>query len=219
MKAPMIGFADNFNRASCVFRSLGPGDLFNLLSSRLFSLDHYYLLGKNLATPLECPPAVGIKTPLTKITEDDMLKIERSLNSFDPKDKREILARLFFYWNGFRNCFVVKNGEDIAYMQWLILPSENDVIKEKYPTKFSPLSANQVVIENAFTFPRYRGMGYLLYGTTGLLDLARSKGYKSAICYIRKDRVASLNEFTRMGFKIIRILSEYKVFGRAWRNL
>jgi hypothetical protein len=208
-----------FGRVAYILRTLGPGGVLRLLGSRLFSVNHYYLLGKNLAAPLECPEAIGIMTPLMEITKEDIAMINDSLNSLDANDKREVLARLMFYWNGFRNCYIVKTGGNVAYMQWIIFPTENQTIKEKYSARFYPLTRNQVMIENAFTFPRYRGTGYLLHGTAALLDLARSKGYRSAICYIRRDRVASLNEFTRMGFRIIRMLSEYRVFGRVWRKL
>ena len=218
MKAP-IKIAEISDRLRYVIQTLGPRGFFDLLTSRLFTVDHYYLLGKNLAAPLECPPDVGRKTPLVEISKEDIANMHGCFTTLGGDDKKELLARLFFYRDGFRNCYVTKNGDEIAFMQWIIFPSENEIIKEKYSTKFSPLSASQVVIENAFTFPRYRGRGYLQYGTAKLLEFARSKGYKSAICYIRKDRVASLNEFTKMGFKIIRIMAEYKVLGQVWRKL
>jgi hypothetical protein len=203
-----------------LFMALGAVELLQLLASRLFlGVEHYYQLGKSLAAPLGCPAPLGITATIEEISKEDWLKIQNTLPSLDAKDKRELLARQFFYWDGFTNCYVIKNGADIAFIQWIIYPSENSIIKEKYPTKFSPLSSTQVIIENAFTFPRYRGRGYLLHGTAALLDLARGSGYKSAICYIRKDRIASLNEFMRMGFKIIRIMREYKFLGRVWRKL
>jgi hypothetical protein len=219
MKAPVMNVAEMYHKVSYVLRVLGPAGLLRLVISRLFSFNHYYVLGKNLSEPTESSPAFGKKTPLTEITEDDIAHIEDSLHALDAEDKREVLSRLFFYRSGFRNCYVVRNGEDIAYMQWIILPSENQIIKEKYSAKFYPLASNQVVIENAFTFPRYRGLGYLMYGTSALLDLARGDGYKTAVCYIRKDRVASLNDFTRMGFRIRRLLREYKLLGRVCRKL
>lgn len=75
------------------------------------------------------------------------------------------------------------------------------------------------MIENAFTFPPYRGLGYLLSGTLQLLDQARERGYRSAVCYIRKDNLKSINEFSKMGFKITKMVTEYKFFGKTWRTL
>jgi len=185
----------------------------------LFSVNHYYLLGKKLAAQEEFPAPSGVTAPLTKITAHDLVLLRQTLDALESADKREVLARLFFYEDGFENCYVMKRGEEIVYVQWVIFPWENGTLEERYRTKFYPLAEKQVMIENAFTFPRHRGQGHLLHGTTQLLRLAKERGYSAAICYIRKDRIASLNEFARMGFRITRILTEYKVLGRAWRTL
>jgi hypothetical protein len=113
----------------------------------------------------------------------------------------------------------MRHGDDIAYIQWIIFPTENHLIIRNYSGRYYPLTAKQVMIENAFTFPRYRGRGYFLSGTMQLLELAKNSGHSSAICYIRKDRIVPLNEFTQMGFKIIKMVREYKLFGKVWRTL
>ena len=132
---------------------------------------------------------------------------------------RSIVGRLHFHASGFSNCYVMTAGEEIAYLQWLILPADNDVIRSRFSTKFYPLGERQVMVENVFTFPKFRGRGLLPYGTLHLLQLARDKGFSSVICYIRKDNITSLNEFFRMGFKITKMVQEYKVLGRTWRTL
>jgi hypothetical protein len=202
-----------------LYRRLGGKTMLRLLGSRILSINHFYILGKNLLSPADGAPAFAIKAPVTEATEEDIAQIEASLETLEENERKEVVGRLLFYWSGFRNCYVVKNGGKIAFLQWIIYPSENGIIQEKFSTKFSPLGENQVMIENAFTFPRYRGMGYLRHGTSHLLEVARSKGYKSAVSYIRKDRVDSLNEFVKMGFRISRLVAEYKVLGREWRKL
>jgi hypothetical protein len=199
--------------------SLRAEGMLRLLSSRLFSVNHYYLLGKNIAAPAGPSSGMQARSPLVRATPEDIAQIRRALPSLELEDRREVIARLFFYWNGYRNCYVARCGDDIAYLQWMMFPEENELIESNHRRKFYPLAPTQVVVENAFTFPRYRGMGYLTTGTEYLLDVARGKGYRSALCYIRKDRIASLNDFTKMGFRIIKLLDEYKICGRAWRSL
>jgi ribosomal protein S18 acetylase RimI-like enzyme len=75
------------------------------------------------------------------------------------------------------------------------------------------------MIENVFIFPRFRGRGYLPFGTLQLLELAINKKYPTAICYIRKDRINALNEFTKLGFKIIKLVKEFRFMGMVWRTL
>jgi len=215
MKVP-----ETLEKLANLSRVLGAKALLRLLVSRVASVNHFYLLGKSLLpNQKELALAVSKKAPLVEITDEDLRSIEDSIYFLDENERKEVLARLFFYRDGFKNCYIVKNGENIAYMQWIVYPDENQRLKEKYPSKFYTLNTSQVMVENAFTFPRYRGMGYLQFGTARLLDIARSKGYKSAVCYIRKDRLDSLNEFARMGFRITKLIRDYKILGREWRKL
>jgi hypothetical protein len=202
-----------------VLRSLGPLAFGRLLGSMLFSFNHYYILGKNLLAPLNHPLAGNLKKSLSLITEEDIVYIRSNLASFEPEDRRELLSRLIFYERGFTNCYVMRHGDDIAYIQWIIFPTENHLITRSYSGRYYPLTERQVMIENAFTFPRYRGRGYFLSGTMLLLEMAKNYGYRSALCYIRKDRINPLNEFTQIGFKIIKMVREYKLLGKVWRTI
>jgi len=76
-----------------------------------------------------------------------------------------------------------------------------------------------VILENACAFPEVRGFGYLAFVSRELLTQARQQGYKSAIGYIKKEKIASLNDFFGMGFKITKILREQKLLGKVMRNL
>lgn len=202
-----------------ILRELGPLNSLKLLGSRVLSLDHYFVLRKNLMEPEPETPAVGAKLALEPIGPADIEKILKSLASLTPAEKRDVLGYLHFYESGFKNCFVMRRDDQVAYMQTLIYPEQNDLIERKYRLKFYPLKESQVMVENVFTFVAFRGLGCLQQGTRKLLDLARSQGYRSAVCYIRKDRIVSLNEFIKMGFKITRMMPEYKVLGRVWRDL
>lgn len=210
---------EDTNRIIYVLRSLGLPAFVRLLGSMLFSFNHYYILGINLLVPLKNPVAANPKMSPSLITGEDIAYIRNNLDSLEPEDRREILSRLFFYERGFVNCYVMRRGDDVAYIQWIVFPAENDLIARNYSRRYSPLTARQVMIENAFTFPRYRGRGYFLHGTVHLLELAKNSGYSSAVCYIRKDRITPLNEFTQIGFRIIRMVREYKLLGKAWRTL
>jgi hypothetical protein len=51
--------------------------------------------------------------------------------NLDSEGRREVLARLNFYQNGSKNCYVIRSGNEIAYLQWIIFP----VGKSYYPKK------------------------------------------------------------------------------------
>ena len=208
-----------FGELFFILISLGIRGSLRLTFSKIFSLDHYYILGRSLTFPLKYPLSRKPDTQLSLLTDDDYTIIKKNLINLNLDDRREILARLNFYHNGFNNCYVIKSGNEIAYLQWIIFPTENHIIQKNYSNKFYPLTEKQVMIENVFIFPRFRGRGYLPFGTIQLLESAIHKGYASAICYIRKDRITTLNEFTRLGFKIVKLVREYRFMGKVWRAL
>ena len=202
-----------------LFKTLGPRALLRIAGSMAYSLNHYFILGKNLEAPLGGPQISRSLGALSLMSEQDIADLNRSAESLPPDDRRELVGRLCFYKSGFKNCYVIKSGDDIAYLQWIIYPSENAIIRSRYSNKFYPLTDRQIMVENAFAFPRFRGRGYLPFATSRLLDLAKSQGYSSVVCYIRNDRIASLNEFIKMGFKIRKMVKEYKLVGKVWRTL
>ena len=202
-----------------LFKSLGPKLFFRTLGSLVFSINHYYFLGRNLEAKLNFPALNIPPVECSAMDESDLVLLENHAKLLSPDDRRELIGRIRFYESGFKNCYIIKKDDVITYLQWIIYPKENSIIQEHYAKKFYPLDSDQVMIENAFTFPKHRGRGYLLFATRQLLETARSQGFTSAICYIRSDRIASLNEFLNMGFKIIRMIKEYKFLGKVWRTL
>jgi len=202
-----------------ILNELGFMAFAKLSASRFLSINHYYILRRSTANINLDATTVQAKLKLSPICENDIDEILRSQAECDVSDKKQILSRMLFLKSGFENCHVIRIKNKIAYMQWIIYPTENGIIKERYGNKFYPLNDEQVMIENAFTFPPYRGLGYLQSGTLQLLDLARAKGFRSSVCYIRKDNINSLREFTKMGFQITKLVTEYKLFGKVWRTL
>lgn len=202
-----------------ILKALGVSGGSRLVRDMLFSVNHYYMLGRNLRAPLEYHSSRVPDLPFLKIDDATLVLLKEQVGTLPPEDRREMLGRLHFLSCGFSNCYIMKAGDEIAYVQWVIFPQENDVIRSRFSNKFYPLSEKQIMVENVFTFPRFRGRGLLPYGTLQLLELGRNKGYASAICYIKKDNITSLNEFGKMGFKIMRLLKEYKLFGKVWRTL
>ena len=215
----MVNSFGKAGRIVGILRSLGPVAAARVIREMLFSTNNYYLLGRSLAAPLEYPFARKPDLPFVPLEERHVAAIKEQIPALDPIDRREVAGRLHFHASGFNNCYLMYAGSEIAYLQWLIYPQENDVIRSGYSGKFYPLGEKQVMVENVFTFPRYRGRGLLPYGTLQLLQMAREQGFSSVVCYIRSDNITSLNEFFRIGFKITKMMREYKVLGKAWRTL
>jgi len=192
---------------------------FILVLKNLYSKDYYFTLQKKLD---DNQSSLKGRLPynLTRISEDDLGYIGYILPSLDIVNRKEIIVRLKFLDAGFKNCFVAKNAKDeIMYMQWLIDPSENSIIKNKYSRLFSELSSTQVMLENAFTFPKFRGFRLYSQITCDLMNKAREKGFKSCIVYVKSDNIIALNELRNLGFTITKRISERKLLGITKRKL
>jgi ribosomal protein S18 acetylase RimI-like enzyme len=209
----------NFNKYIFTSSKLNFKDTLGLFINRLCSVNHYYILQKKLDSQAGEVKTRG-KVSLRIVNDDDLQYIIKSISTLDSVSRKDVISRLLFYKSGFTNCYAAVTSEgEVAYLQWLIYPSENALIENKYSRIFSPLREDQVMIENAFTFPKFRGMGLLSYVTNALLNIAKEAGYKSVVTYIRKDKIASLNEVFKMGFKITKLITEYKFLGVTKRLL
>jgi len=198
---------------------LGYTYIFDYVVRNLFAVNHYYVLYLHLYF-MKRPTHSRLSYQLRTADDSDFESLMDQLPQFDLNTRKELLARLFFHQAGFQHCFLAKlpNGQT-TYMQWLIYPEENEVIANHFTRQFYPLRPGQVMLENAFTFPRFRGMGLLPAVSAQLLILARDQGYKDAIVYIKKNQIASLNEFIKLGFTIRKMVREYKILGITKRML
>jgi hypothetical protein len=200
-------------------RCLGFRSLCVILANRLFAVRHVLVMKLNLNTfqprPVARPPAGKIRL----LTEGDIPKLFSAASSLGDEDRRELLARIHFYGLGFTQLYGVETAGEIAYIQWLVTSVENPVIRSRYRRLFFELKPGQVLLENVFTFPRYRGLGYLPFVSEQLLLKARETGSQTVIAYIRDDKLSTLNEFVRMGFLFANRLRIVQIFGLTFRKL
>ena len=208
-----------FDNIFFVLKHLGFLSILKLISSYLLTINHCYILNCNLKSIISFSLLRNPTGKLRKLESNDLKILKDCLNKLNYNDKKELLSRILFYQNGFDNCYIFLINGQIAYLQWLIYPSENTIIDKYYKKNYYPLRKNQIMIENAFTFPNFRGRGLFPFVTQSLLQIAKDQGYKSVVSYIKKNNIISLNEFIKMGFKITKIIGDYKLLGTAWRKL
>ncbi len=209
----------DFSMYSQTVRALGFRGMSKLLLDRLFSLNKVFILQRSLLSAA-APNPHRMQFSISKIEEADWDDILREAHCLDIESRRENFARALHFRNDFTNCWAVRSKTgSIAHIQWIVFPEENDVIRAGYRHFFRPLERCEVMIENAFTFPKYRGLGLFSHATRHLLNLGRQLEYKKAVSYVRSENVASLNELIRLGFSFKRVVREYKFLGFTRRAL
>lgn len=195
-------------------------EAFALSLQRLFKKDYYYVLKARLGNIKTHSIGRPFSFAMERACQHDINALISQLDALDMESRIELISRLLFSCTGLGDLYISKNTKgEFLYMQWLIYPAHNHLIKSHFSNRFYPLNQKQVMIENAFTFPGFRGIGLLKRGTGMLLKMAREEGFETAVTYVRKDRIAILNDLIQMGFKITRLIKEYKIFGATHRNL
>ena len=85
-----------------------------------------------------------------------------------------------------------------VYAQWLIRRPDDWRLQNKPP--HDALAEGEVLLEGAYTFVAFRGVGAMADGMGQVLRVARDEGNVAAITYVLADNVASLRGCARVGF-------------------
>jgi RimJ/RimL family protein N-acetyltransferase len=155
----------------------------------------------------------GVEYTLSLASDDDMNEILERAKHESRQSAHELVQRKWFYDAGFRNCYVaraVDTGEP-CYIQWMISLADGEVLARRFAKRFPKLEEHEVLLENAYTFEKYRGKRLMPSVELRLAEVAREKGFKRMITYVLDDNVASLKGCERAGFKVFEQVPVFKL--------
>ena len=158
---------------------------------------------------LDCRGYQGIGSSRVNLTarpikENDfaILKSIISSSALPSSERREAVPRLAMLAAGIKTCYVVEDSDgNIRFLQWLVLPAENENLRAHYGDQYPTLSASEGLMEFGYVFPKYRGTGVLAPAFGKIVDIASQSGVKSILGMISEQNVNSLASFLRLGFK------------------
>ncbi len=184
-----------------VLKIIGPGMFLRQLKGRIYSRTAFIGLEKDLnaeSVPVQC----RIEYTLHPGTEEDMEEVLQKTKSESKESARELLRRKSFYESGFRNFYVARTGDtnEICHIKWMITADDNDVIRNSSGNTLPLLKAGEVIVENTFTFEKYRRTRIGAAVRRDLAEMARKKGFKRMIGYVERDNPASLRSFIIDGY-------------------
>jgi hypothetical protein len=210
--------ASSLEKCRLVASTLGVTSPARHLLKKLAAVEHCYHL--TAAIDRLRFPRLRSDIRFAEATELDLAEILGGIRDRDLAIRQELLARVLFYRRGFSSCHIGRSGtNELVSMQWLIRPNENALLEKHYPHLFYPLGHGQVMVENIFIFPRFRGLGVFSTVVHDVVVTARTEGFRTCSAYIPTDNVASLNGFLALGFQLHKLLTGYRLMGRSWRNL
>ena len=92
-------------------------------------------------------------------------------------------------------------GEPV-YVQWLITAKDHESLDAVAVDYWPRLSSEETLLEFAYTFIAFRGMGVMTDAMGRLLRIAATQGASVAYTYVGVDNIASLRGCARVGFTL-----------------
>jgi len=161
------------------------------LCRRVYSLDRSYCLRKDLSSPFDIPQ--------TQIS----IRVEPLQEGHSREIAREHPDLLPLLNAGIPTGYVaVTQQGDICYMQWLFTSEVNEDMRQRHLVGRTHLhlEPDEVLLENAYTFKRYRGLGIMPSVSLQLAEKARTSGARWALTFVRDDNIPALKGFEMAGF-------------------
>jgi hypothetical protein len=106
-----------------------------------------------------------------------------------------------------------------VYCQWLIRPRDHARLQAAMPGRYRDIATGEVLLEGAYTFLGFRGLGAMADGMSQLLRSAETEGYTHATTYVAADNPAALKGCARAGFRAFRAHVATHRFGRRRERL
>jgi RimJ/RimL family protein N-acetyltransferase len=147
---------------------------------------------KEAAVPLTLEPCLGAFDGFTA-----------ELGRTTGADYGRALRREHLHQRGVRTLYVARNQEsEPVYVQWLVAGTDRATLDAAGIDFWPPFPPNEVLLEFAYTFTPFRGMGAMGDGMGRLLRVAADQGATAAHTYVTFDNVPSLRGCAKVGFTL-----------------
>lgn len=201
-------------RAGKAFGLLRAGEwrpVLNGLRKLLYSDDYAYGLCRDLTARVDVPEPAILRTirPLERSDVHAFTEIDHD-PAFDAHSR--LLA------SDIQTCYVAVTEEGApCYMQYLILPSENDKVQAVFQGLFPRLAEDEALLEGAFTLEECRGQGISPFVMEDLAQKARKEGARRLLTFVTCQNVPALKGCRRAGFVPTMLVNRrFRLFKRSF---
>lgn len=182
------------------------------LLRRMYNKEFFYGLQFDLTKDFIVPDP---KIPITikKLNKTDVPKIldlkEKGINYLELYER---IKRLLFVKSDIPRCYVGITDQGVpCVMCWMIQYPDNDKIQSYFSGNILNLQPNEVLLEEIYTHPAFRGLNLMQYITFKLFEKASENGAQRAIAFLKSDNSASLKGSKRIGWQ------PYMIKKVSWR--
>ncbi len=175
------------------------------IASEMYS----YGLRRDLSLPTT-PPAAEIPVHIRPMRLNDLPFLlypwQRQPSNKMPTDPRRLIEA------GLSHAYVAATRSDIpCYMQWLIVPSENEKIQDVSGGALPWLGSDEILLEQGFTLEPFRGLGVMQFAMSRIAETGLEYGARWALTFMDQGNVDGLRECQAAGFR------PYLIRRERWR--
>jgi RimJ/RimL family protein N-acetyltransferase len=134
---------------------------------------------------------------------DIPLMLPEQLANIDRRERAQINLRRKLLSQNVPTCFVAidQRSSHPCFIQWAFDQSQNDFIADFFKGRFPWLKPGQVLLENAYTHPDFRGKGVMPVAMSLIADLLSGNGVREIMTFVETTNVPSLKGCLRAGFR------------------
>ncbi len=198
--------------AIMLLKVAGLGVFFHQLKRQLYSRATLAGLEKDLDSDIvRVPTEVGYSLRLA--TEEDMEEVFQKIYTEGKESVCELIQRKMFYDAGFHNCYVARtiDTNELCHMKWLTSSKEEAVVSRGYRRLWHQLKDDELLVDNTYTFDKYRGSRISSSIAADLFEMARRNGFKRMITYVDHDNIGQLKSCERTGYRRFEEVHELKL--------
>jgi hypothetical protein len=133
----------------------------------------------------------------------DMDEAFRQIATESKESVQQLLNREWLYRSGFGKWYVARSFDtgELCFIQGVIGPEDNNLLDDGFKGWFPRLKEDEILLEGAYAFEKYRGGGLCHAVASEINDIYRKKGFTRTIAYIRKDNTSSIKASEKTGFR------------------
>lgn len=187
-------------------------DLVLAVRNRVNYDNHSFGLRRDLTVDFAAPePRIPLE--VRPLEDRDIVRIvDPAASGLSDEERAERRPRMAMLNAGFETAYVAATeADEPAYIQWLIGPSQNELLASHFHGIFPPLARDEALLEGAFTPEAYRGKRAMPYAMACVAERGTALGARYVFTFVAQDNGASLAGCTRAGF------APYLTRHESWR--
>lgn len=143
---------------------------------------------------------------------DDIKELFDGLRTENPEGRYQLLVRKWYHERGFGDCYITRASDtnEICVVRWMVTPEH--VKQYGWEDRF-PLNEDEIMLENVYTFERYRREGARAASNFQVKQIALQLGHKRTRGYSDETNIPQLTWGEKAGNKVYaKILERHFLF-------